>query len=311
MPLIADTMARVMQRMLAPRLARPDAALLFPDIPRRCRHISIPTPFGAAAATLFAPPAMAGCVPVHVNFHGGGYVMGHPEQDDPFCAFLAERAGVCVLNVDYVLAPQQRFPIAVEQAVAVIRWVADQAAEQRWDADRLTVGGQSAGGGLAAAASLLLAQAGAPCIAAQVLHYPPLDLVTPPAHKRARAARPAISPGVARLFNAVYVPDVATRADMRVSPLVGAPDDVLDKVAPAIVITAGLDLLQAEGAAYAQRLRARGRLLDYIDVPDQDHAYNLRGGPRDLVEAIYARIAGHLGGRLSPGVDAAPLAFHQ
>ncbi|MDR6512073.1 acetyl esterase [Novosphingobium capsulatum] len=294
MPLIADTIARVMQRMVAPRLAQPESGLAFPEIPRRCRTITIPTTQGSAAATVFAPQNTAGPVPVHVNFHGGGYVMGHPEQDDAFCAFLAERAGVCVINVDYALAPQRRFPIAVEQACEVIRWVAAQAGAQGWDGDRLTVGGQSAGGGLAAAASLLLAQAGGPPIAAQILHYPPLDLVTPPAHKQARAARPVISPGVARLFNAVYVPDPSMRADMRASPLVGAPDDLLDKVAPAIIIAAGLDLLRAEAAAYAQRLHARGRLLGYIEVPDQDHAYNLRGGTREVVEAVYLQIARHL-----------------
>ncbi len=97
--------------------------------------------------------------------------------DDPLCRCLAAEAGVAVVNVDYVVAPQHRFPAPPHQAFEVVRWVAEHGAEHGWDGDRLTVGGQSAGGGLAAAARQALEQGG-PAIAVQVLHYPPLDLAT-------------------------------------------------------------------------------------------------------------------------------------
>ncbi len=111
--------------------------------------------------------------------------------DDPLCRCLAAEAGVAVVNVDYVVAPQHRFPAPPHQAFEVVRWVAEHGAEHGWDGDRLTVGGQSAGGGLAAAARQALEQGG-PAIAVQVLHYPPLDLATRGKDKHSVIAKPML-----------------------------------------------------------------------------------------------------------------------
>ena len=150
-PLVAATAARAMQRAvrISARRAGKAAPERFPELSRITRRLTIPTSVAPAPGVVYLP-ATEGPVPVHVNFHGGGYVLPLSEGDDPLCRYLAA-AGVAVVNVDYVLAPQHPFPAAPHQAHDVVAWVATHAAEQGWDGSRLTVGGQSAGGGLAAA----------------------------------------------------------------------------------------------------------------------------------------------------------------
>jgi acetyl esterase len=127
---------------------------------------------------------------VHINFHGGGFVMRGLWQDDPLCRCIAAEAGVVVVNVEYVVAPQHPFPAPVHQAFEVVRWVAKHGADHGWEGSRLTVGGQSAGGALAAAVARQSLEQDGPPIALQVLHYPPLDLTTPVGEKDALIAKP-------------------------------------------------------------------------------------------------------------------------
>ena len=230
-------------------------------------------------------PETAGSTPVHVNFHGGGFVLPLTEGDDPLCRFLAAASGVTVLNVDYVLAPQHPFPAAPHQAYEVVRWVAAHGAEHGWDGSRLTVGGQSAGGALAAAVCRQALDQGGPPIALQVLHYPPLDLVTSAKDKHAAALKPVLRPWMAEVFDGSYVPDPKQRADPLVSPAHEADTADLRDIAPALVITAELDLLRAEGDRYAERLRQSGALVEHHVVPGADHGYDGQDddpSPRDL-----------------------------
>ena len=111
-------------------------------------------------------------LPALVFFHGGGWVIGDLETHDVLCRQLAAGAGISVVNVDYRLAPEQKFPAAIDDAWAATRWVAAQAAELGIDAGRLAVGGDSAGGNLAAVVALLARDAGAPGLAYQLLIYP-------------------------------------------------------------------------------------------------------------------------------------------
>ncbi|MEU1164847.1 alpha/beta hydrolase fold domain-containing protein [Streptomyces sp. NPDC005921] len=213
-PSIAALGAKTLQRLTLLAGRRPsgpgsDAAshARFPEYPRRVRELTVPTSVAPARATVYLPAAEVTAPPVHVNFHGGGYVMSLTELDDPLCRFLAAEAGVAVVNVDYVVAPQHPFPAPPRQAYEVVRWVAEHAAEQGWDDSRLTVGGQSAGGGLAAAVARQAWEEGGPSIALQVLHYPPLDLVTSAADKRAAIAKPMLRPWMAEVFDTAYVPE--------------------------------------------------------------------------------------------------------
>ncbi|KOG34284.1 alpha/beta hydrolase fold domain-containing protein [Streptomyces resistomycificus] len=301
-PAVAALAAKTMQRVtsLADRRSggRGSAAASharFPEFPRTVRELTIPTTVAPARVTVYLPAAGKGedgAPPVHVNFHGGGYVMTLTEFDDPLCRFLAAQAGVVVINVDYVVAPQHPFPAPPRQAYEIVRWIAEHGADHGWDGGRLTVGGQSAGGGLAAAVARQALEEGGPAIALQVLHYPPLDLATGARNKRAKAARPMLRPWMADVFDTSYVPDVRLRTDRLVSP--AHPSDTADLtgIAPALVVTAEYDLLRAEAEGYADRLRRTGSLAGHHEVAGADHGYD--GSDDEKAREVYALIARHL-----------------
>ncbi|MFE5917261.1 alpha/beta hydrolase [Streptomyces sp. NPDC056468] len=298
-PAVAGLVAKVMQRVtvMADRRSggRGSAAASharFPEFPRRVRELTIPTSIAPARATVYLPARTEPSPPVHVNFHGGGYVMTLTELDDPLCRFLAAETGAVVINVDYVVAPQHPFPAPTRQAYEIVRWVAAHGAEEGWDGGRLTVGGQSAGGGLAAAVARQAFEKGGPSIALQVLHYPPLDLATGVRNKRAAIAKPMLRPWMGDVFDTSYVPDVRRRLDPLVSP--AHPSDTADLkgIAPALVITAEHDLLRAEGERYAERLRGAGALVDHHEVRGADHGYD--GTDDDKARDVYAIIARRL-----------------
>lgn len=294
-PAVASLAAKVMQRLVlmanrrANRRANNGALDRFPEFPRNTRELTIPTSVAPARVVVYLPAAGDVLPPVHVNFHGGGYVMPLTEMDDALCRYLAAEAGVAVINVDYVLAPQHRFPAPPRQAFEVVRWVAAHGAEHGWDGGRLSVGGQSAGGGLAAAVARQALEEGGPSIALQVLHYPPLDLATHARDKRSVIAKPSLRPWMADVFDTAYVPDPRMRADRLVSPA-GAGDTAdITGIAPAFVITPQHDLLRAEGERYAERLRQAGALVEHYDIPNVDHGYDVKDA--ETARKVYALIA--------------------
>ncbi|KOU55812.1 carboxylesterase [Streptomyces sp. MMG1533] len=301
-PAVATLAAKTMQRMslLADRRSggRGSAAASharLPEFPRTVKELTIPTSVAPARVTVYLPATDKtgeAAPPVHVNFHGGGYVVALTELDDPLCRCLAAEAGVVVINVDYVVAPQHPFPAPPRQAYEVVRWVAEHGAEHGWDGSQLTVGGQSAGGGLAAAVARQALEEGGPAIALQVLHYPPLDLATGARQKRAAVDRPMLRPWMADVFDTSYVPDVRLRADRLVSP--AHPSDTADLtgIAPALVVTAEYDLLRAEAESYADRLRKTGSLVGHHDVAGADHGYD--GSDDEKARRTYALIARHV-----------------
>ena len=304
-PTVASAVARTLQRLgsLSQKAAERGGSKAgsriaphsrFPQYKGITHELTIPTSVVAARAVVYAPPAGIGSepVPVHVNFHGGGYVMPFTELDDPLCRYLAAEAGVVVVNVDYAVAPQHPFPEPTRQTYEVMAWIAEHCAQFGWDAGRLSIGGQSAGGGLAAAvARQALTQAGPP-IRLQVLHYPPLDLATHARDKKAATAKPMLRPWMADIFDTVYVPDKSRRNDPLVSPAHHSDTADLSGIAPALVITAELDLLQAEGKRYADRLDAVNALVEHHVVAGADHGYDGTDDAKALDS--YALIARHL-----------------
>ncbi|KRF22300.1 alpha/beta hydrolase [Phycicoccus sp. Soil802] len=307
-PMVASLAAKAMQRLVVAgqgRSKRRSPLARFPDVPRDAFELSIPTSIAPARAVVYLPAKTDGNPPpVHVNFHGGGYVMPLLDGDDPLCRFLAADAGVAVINVDYVLAPQHPFPAAPRQAFEVVRWAASHGAQHGWDGTRLTVGGQSAGGGLAAAVARQALEEGGPALALQVLHYPPLDLATSAKDKRASIPKPFLRPWMAEIFDSSYVPDRQARFDRLVSPANPADDEDLTGIAPALVITAAFDLLKAEGARYADRLRRAGALVEHHDVSDADHGYD--GEDDAKARAAYSLIARHVHRATTPEEAKAP-----
>jgi acetyl esterase/lipase len=198
------------------------------------------------------PGTTAGAVPALVFFHGGGWVAGDLDTHDGFCRRLALAAGCRVIAVDYRRAPEHPFPAALDDCLAATRWVAAHADTLRIAPDRLAVGGDSAGGGLAAAVALAARDAG-PSLAAQLLVCPILDA------GRATGSRAELADGyfVGRAAFArdlaAYLPPDADAGDPRLSPL--RAGDV-SGLPPTILHTAEFDPFRDEGEAYAERLRA-------------------------------------------------------
>jgi acetyl esterase len=201
-------------------------------------------------------PEGRGPFPLVVFFHGGGWVLGDLDTHDPFCRALCAGADCVVVSVGYRLAPEHRFPAAVDDALAATRWVAEHAGEVGGDPARIAVAGDSAGGNLSAVTALRLRDEGGPVLRGQLLIYPALDYhtrLTPSYIENAEGY--GLTREAARWFWEQYLADESQAANPHVAPLL-APD--LSGLAPALVITAEYDVLRDEGERYVERLRASG-----------------------------------------------------
>ena len=289
---VADIVARIFAAKINAAI-HPASKPRFPEIESRTTDIGIETRHGAVAATIYHPQSTAGTPGVYVNAHGGGFVVGHREQDDAWCRFLAANANVVVINTDYALAPHKRFPTPVEHLYDVVRWAS--APERDWDGTRLCVGGQSAGGNLSAAVSRMSLENGGPAIALQILHYPPLDIVTPPSEKPSPLGSKAVlQPWLCEVFDTAYTPDRAQRRHRFVSPAWGDNADGIGGIAPALVITAEFDRLRNEAKRYADKLEAVGSLAEYVEVPGVDHGYDIMTDVNETTRRMYEMIAAHV-----------------
>jgi acetyl esterase len=206
--------------------------------------------------------------PLLLFFHGGGFMYGDLESHDPACRFLAERSGVMVLAVDYRLGPEHPFPAAYDDAQAAYRWVVDHADELGADVDRLAVGGDSAGGNLAAGVAIEAARAGLP-LAHQLLIYPATDDARDTASSKTFDDGLYLTAKFMELAHDSYVVDHDPR-DPRISP---AYADLPEGLAPAYVVTAGFDPLRDEGEAYARRLADAGVSVELRRFPGLIHGF--------------------------------------
>ncbi len=207
--------------------------------------------------------------PLVLFFHGGGWVQGSLAGYDAVCAQVASRAGALVVSVDYRLAPEHRYPAALEDCFDVTCWAVNRAEALGVDPGRVAVMGDSAGANLAAVVTLQARDLGAPAIAAQVLAYPGLDgtLSSPSIDRLADA--PILSRQKIRDFLDLYHPGT-DRDDPLLSPLL-APD--LAGLPPALVQTAQYDPLVDDGARYAEALRAAGVPVRYTEYQDVPHGF--------------------------------------
>ncbi len=209
-------------------------------------------------------------LPVLVFFHGGGWVIGDRDTHDSLCRQLGNASGCAIVSVDYRMGPEHRFPAAVDDCVAVTRWVREQAAALQLDAARLAVGGDSAGGNLAAVVCLALREAGQPLPAFQLLIYPATDMrMVAPSHQT-NGQGYLLTRDTMDYFRAHYIPDAARWSDWRASPLL-APD--LRGLPPALVLTAGYDPLRDEARRYADALSAAGCAAQYVCFERQIHGF--------------------------------------
>ena len=226
---------------------------------------------GGIRLRLYRPAA--GTLPLLVYLHGGGWTIGDLDTHDVVCRTLAREAGCAVLAVDYRLAPEHRFPAALDDAVAALRWARREAAALGADPARIAVGGDSAGGNLAAVAALVERDARAP-LAAQLLIYPATDQrATAPSHATNGQGYLLTADSVA-WYRGHYLPDAGQWTDWRASPLL-APD--LSRLPRALVLTAGFDPLRDEGLQYADALSAAGNRVQYLCFERQIHGFVTMG----------------------------------
>jgi acetyl esterase len=233
---------------------------------------TIPGPGGPLAVRIYRPKAAAADarLPCLVYAHGGGWVFGNLDSHDVLCAQFAIEAGIVVFAIDYRLAPETRFPGAFDDVVAGLKWVAANGASIGVDASRLAIGGDSAGGNLAAAASIWARDNNGPKLRLQLLAYPVTDGVGRSDSYRKFNDGYGLNGPVMEWFFDHYLPAKDQRGDWRLSPLRAKS---LGGLAPALVITAGYDPLRDEGRAYAWRLQQEGTLADLVEFGGMLHGF--------------------------------------
>ncbi|CAB3717652.1 alpha/beta hydrolase [Paraburkholderia rhynchosiae] len=225
-----------------------------------------------------AEPSWAEPAPALVYYHGGGFTVGSVDTHDALCRMFARDGRCAVLSVDYRLAPEYRFPTAVDDAFDALTWLHAHAAEFGIDAKRLAVGGDSAGGTLATVCAVLARDAGIG-LALQLLIYPGTTGYQQTASHSRLADGFLLSGDTIQWFFEQYVRDASDRDDWRFAPLDGkrgAPD--FSGVAPAWIATAEYDPLSDEGDAYAQKLRGCGNEVTLKRYPGMIHEFFKMGG---------------------------------
>ena len=276
---------RYLRRLTAPRGANADSAqalreqfrqdmkalrIGFPV--RAVENFTLPGAAGPLQARCYQP-AVTNALPVLlVYFHGGGFIMGDLDTHDDACRLLCQESSMPVLAVDYRLAPEHPFPAAVEDAEAAVRWAL--ANSKRFGVQAIAVGGDSAGANLAAVTAQSLAKAG-PALLAQLLIYPSTDRATArPSHQRFGRGY-FLDHADRELFYRSYLAGRPLETDPRVSPLLNRDPGVL---APAVLVTAGFDMLRDEGEAYADHLRRSGSKVELMRFEPLGHGFiNLAG----------------------------------
>lgn len=231
------------------------------------RDLAAPGPAGPVPLRLYRAlgTAEGETLPGLVFLHGGGWVLGDLNTHDAICCRIANKARCAVVGVDYRLAPEHPFPAGLEDCAAAFAHVVREAGALGIDPGRIAVGGDSAGGNLAAVLALMGRDGTVPAPMYQVLLYPAVDLGT---RHGAATAGMTITAATMRYFVGHYVHDPARREDWRASPLragslAGAP--------PALVVTCGHDPLRDEGRLYAARLEREGVPVTSLDMSDQTH----------------------------------------
>jgi acetyl esterase len=227
---------------------------------------------GALPVRIYEPDA-ARPTPVLVYFHGGGWVVGSIESHDGVCAELARLAGVVVVSVAYRLAPEAPYPEPVDDAVAATRWAIRAAASRGWDARAVAVGGDSAGGNLAAVVSQeMRGDTARPAF--QLLVYPATDLTRSLPSHRHFATGFMLTEKSIDFYLAHYIRENQLR-EPRASPLFATN---MRDLPPSIVLTAGFDPLRDEGRAYADAMRAAGNDVEYLCLEQSIHGFFSMGG---------------------------------
>ena len=242
------------------------------DVPvGKTENITVPTPAGGVPIRVYTPVAAGrDPMPALVYYHGGGFVIGSIESHDGLCRMMANEGGIRIIAVDYRLAPEHKFPAALDDAFAALSWVSQNAASIGVDANRIAVGGDSAGGALAAETAQLAKAKGGLALAAQMLLFPVTQIGEETSSQREFAVGYFLEKETLDWFYASYLASDADRSDPRISPL-RAKD--VSGLPPAYVMLGGFDPLHDEGMQYADKLRAAGVKVTVADYGDMVHCF--------------------------------------
>jgi acetyl esterase len=247
-----------------------------PEDVAEVEDLTCPGPLGPIKLRHYraAGTAAGEVLPCLLYLHGGGWVIGDLDSHDQPCRVLANAARCSVVAVDYRMAPEYLYPAAVDDSAAALRFIAENAAALRIDANRIAVGGDSAGGNLAAVLAIMARDGTLPKVGFQMLLYPATDMAGERPSYQRFTENLILTDKTMRWFINHYVPDAARRVEWQASPLRAAS---LQGVATAYVMTAGFDPLVDEGRAYAQRLEEDGVRVTYVHMTDQLHAFLTMG----------------------------------
>ncbi|MEV1118001.1 alpha/beta hydrolase [Actinosynnema sp. NPDC049800] len=255
------------------------------------RHVTdrhLPGPGGDLPIRIYRPVDAAGPLPTLVYFFGGGWALGSIETSDEICRALANAVPCQVITVGYRLAPEHKFPAAVDDCRTAVAWIAAHAAELGVDPDRLAVAGDSAGGNLAAVVTL---DRGGPALAAQVLVYPNTDHRGDTESMRENDDPAAFNRRSVAWYWGHYLASPDDGRDPRASPLLA---EDLTGLPPALVITAEHDPLRDEGERYAERLRAAGVPVIATRYAGVAHGFFAMSGVVDAAREARAEVAAFL-----------------
>jgi acetyl esterase len=250
----------------------------------------IPGPGSHIAIRIYHPRELKSGekLPVLVWYHGGGFVIGDLQTHDSACRMLANQADCLVVAVDYRLAPEFKFPTAVEDSESALRWVATHATEFGGDPDRIAVGGDSAGGNLAAVVSILARDAGYPRLLFQLLIYPATaPEPEAPSHRKFAEGYVLTRDNIVWFYKQ-YLRSPKDANDFRYAPLVA---EDLSNLPPALVLVAGYDPLRDEGVDYARRLIESGNRVRLVSYEGMIHGFYLMGGAVDAAKRAVAESA--------------------
>ena len=262
------------------------------------RDLQADGPHGAIPLRAYRPAGAAAdtVLPVLVYFHGGGWTIGDLDTHDVLCRDLANGSGCAVVAVDYRMGPEHPFPAAVDDCLAATRWVRANAASLCVDVRRLAVGGDSAGGNLAAVVCLALRDAGDALPAFQLLIYPATDMrAVAPSHTTNAQGYVLTADSIA-YYRGHYIADPAQWTDWRASPLLAGDHG---RLPPALVVTAGFDPLRDEGRQYADALSGAGTKAEYVCFERQIHGFITMGRVIDEANTAVALCAAALRRALS------------
>jgi acetyl esterase/lipase len=226
-------------------------------LPVNDRWTTVPADVGNVRVRIVRPPDAVGTLPVILYMHGGGWVLGNADTHDRLVRELAVGTGAAVVFVEYARSPEARYPVAIEQGYATAQWIVREGAANQLDPNRIAVAGDSVGGNMTAALTLMAKERGDVRFVHQSMYYPVTDAAMDTGSYEQFAVGYFLTARMMAWFWDAYEPDVGRRLEPFASPL-RASDEQLAALPPAFVIVDEADVLRDEGESYAARLRAAG-----------------------------------------------------